>query len=491
MKKQLRDYQLKLVGEIYEKWEGGANSVLAQMPTGAGKSIVVASIVEHEVVNRGKKVLVMAHRTELVTQMAGHLYEATGLDVGIIKAGFIPNYRSHIQVASVQSLNGSRRELTEKFDLIVVDECHHYTTGSIYDKVIGYYDGARLLGVTATPERLDGKGLGVIFKEMVVGITTAELIESGHLSKFKYYVPQDVMEVDNLNVRMGDYTIESIEAMNPHQEVAGKALKAYQDYLVGKSTIVFATGVSASTEIAKAFDLAGISSAHLDGNTDSEVRRSTLKRFKRKEIDVISNCALFDEGLDIPGLDAVIMARPTKSLSKYLQQVGRALRVAEGKEHAIIIDLATNWKEHGLPNDERKWSLSDRPKKDKVAKTLKVSEDGEILEIVEVDEIEGEAADINFVEVANTRDVVSSINKSLSRLQSLNESFANEWIETLERLTKKQKQCGYKPGWLIHQIAELNAPVEIYYALADYLGYKRGWAFYKHRDISLAKSKSN
>lgn len=520
MKKQLREYQLKLVSEIYEKWERGAKAVLAQMPTGAGKSIVIASIVEHEV-SKGKKVLVMAHRTELVTQLATHLYEATDIEVGIIKAGFTPNYISPIQVASVQSLSAKRRELTHKFDLIVIDEAHHYTTGTQYDKIVKYYDRAKVLGVTATPQRLDGRGLWRSFDELVIGIAVQELIDQGHLSKFKYYSPDRVMTTDGAEISMGDYTIEAIERLNSHIEVAGMALKAYYDYLVGKSAIIFTTGVEASIEITKAFNGSGIKAEHLDGTTKSEVRQSTLDRFRNKEIEVISNCALFDEGLDIPGLDAAILLRPTLSVSRYLQQVGRPLRVSEDKPFAIIVDLADNWRMHGLPNKVRSWTLSDRPKKEQIIgkEKLERNDDGEIVEAQLIDEIKANVSDVNFIDIDSTasldKDAVESIKrrteddwqvrheemmKNREKIvtiinRNLKPSQLEEWVaggyrwkDYLTNIIETQQFSGYKSGWLVHQIANLNAPIEIYYALADYLGYKKGWAFYKHRYITASRS---
>jgi superfamily II DNA or RNA helicase len=453
---QLRDYQTDLLDRTQQSWKSGERSVMLQLPTGGGKTIVFSHLVQ-SFTESGKRVLILAHREELITQAASKITAIAGITPSIIKAGYKPDYSQPIQVASVQSLT-RRLAKCPQFDLIVVDEAHHSTSTS-YRSILSHFPHALILGVTATPIRLDGTGFRGLFDDLICGVTVKELIEMGSLSAYRYYAPERSMSLVGVKKRGGDYKQEQIEEANPAETVAADCLKAYRDYLQDKQIVVFGVSVAHSIAIAASFSANNIPAAHLDGNSDPKERSMVMEAFRTGSIKVLTNCALFDEGLDIPKLDGVILARPTASLGRYLQMVGRALRPAAGKERATIIDLAGNWERHGLPDDDRAWSLDGvKSVKREKSKQLKRKEDGEIEEVT----IELNPSDTKFKEI------------SVSNLDG-------EWKARLEELIATQSDRGYKKHWIVYRLKELDPPppIEVWKVVARMLGYHQGWAKYQ------------
>ena len=453
---QLRDYQTDLIDRTQQSWNAGNRRVMLQLPTGGGKTICFSHIIQMFVAI-GKTILVLAHRQELITQAAEKITTMTAIEPGIIKAGIKPNYSSPIQVASIQSLT-RRLSNCPQFDLVVIDEAHHSTANS-YRSILANFPDSQILGVSATPIRLDGSGFRGLFDELICGVTVKELIKMGSLSPFKYFVPERSMSLVGLRKRGGDYSAESIEDANPSESVAADCLRAYGDYLQDKQVVVFAVSVQHSQAIACSFSANGIPAAHLDGTSDSQTRSQTMTAFREGRIRVLTNCALFDEGLDISGLDGVILARPTDSLGRYLQMVGRSLRPSPDKSHASIIDLAGNWEKHGLPDDERLWSLDgvetvNRGKN----KKLQRSPDGRVEEII----IDLTPSDIQLCEVTRTE--------------------LDEWEDKFKRLVLAQQIKGYQPYSLVYRLMELKAPLEVWKMLGKYLGYKRKWAWHRFQE---------
>ena len=459
---QLRDYQSDLIDRAQQSWDAGNRRVMLQLATGGGKTICFAHIVQMFAATE-QTALVLAHREELIKQAADKITAITGIEPGIIKAGHKADYSRSIQVASIQSLIRRLKHCPHP-DLIVVDEAHHSTANS-YRQVLSNFPQSYILGVTATPIRLDGSGFRGLFDELVCGVTVRELIEMGSLSPFKYFAPDRSMSLVGVRKRGGDYSAESIENANPSESVAADCLKAYRDYLQGKQVVIFAVSVAHSKAIAYSFSACGIPAAHLDGSSDSDIRSQTMTAFREGRIRVLTNCALFDEGLDIPGLDGVILARPTASLSRFLQMVGRALRPAPDKEYARIIDLAGNWERHGLPDDERTWTLDgvDSVKRGK-AKKLQRKADGEIEEIT----IDLTPSNVKLQEV--------------TRSNGGDRAKLDEWEERFERLVFTQQLNGHKPAWIGYRLAEMNPPLEVWRMAQKHLGYKRGWAVHRWRE---------
>ncbi|MGL5720190.1 MAG: DEAD/DEAH box helicase, partial [Alphaproteobacteria bacterium] len=323
---ELRNYQKDFCSRILSHFASGQKRVLAQMPTGGGKTQVFSAIAA-KFVSFEKKVLILAHREELIYQAANKIKEVCGIEAGIIKASEKMDLRSPIQVASVQTL--ARRLETSQFkalkcDLVVVDEAHHVVC-STYQKILDEMPRAYCLGVTATPSRLDGKGFREVFDEIVCSISPKELIEQGYLSRYKLFADSNPMSTKGLKIANGDYRASDVAKINDAIAVSKNLVESYQKHLQGKRCLVFAINVAHSRVVADAYSKAGVEAVHLDGQTDKRIRKSAIEAFASGEVKVLCNVELFTEGTDIPALDGVQIARPTASLAMWLQMVGRVL----------------------------------------------------------------------------------------------------------------------------------------------------------------------
>lgn len=353
----LRAYQQDLFDRIFHEWIVGSQRVLAQLPTGGGKTIVLAAIAA-VFVSKGESVLALAHREELIFQLAETLRAICGVAVGIIKAGIPGNPDALIQVGSVPTV--AHRELWFKPALVITDESHHAAAAGYRSIYARCPDAAYHLGFTATPVRLDEEGFDDLFDVLVQGVSVAELMAQGHLNQYRLFAATGSAQIDTQGVKTtaGDFNQKQLARLVQSPALMGKVVPTWEQYALGKRTVVFAVDRQHSQTIASLFQQAGIYAVHLDGETDTALRRETLARFATGEITVLCNCGIVSEGLDIPAIEAVQILRPTQSLALYLQQIGRALRPAPGKEHAVIIDHTKNWLNHGLPDDVRQWSLN-------------------------------------------------------------------------------------------------------------------------------------
>lgn len=356
---QLRDYQERAIADVYAAW-GRGKRVLLQLPTGGGKTVIFSEIARQHL-EMGQRVLIVAHRDALIRQAASKLQAASDYSVGIIKAGDRLSPNCPCQVASIQSLASRIKTVGTDFGLIIIDEAHHATASS-YQLLFECSPDARILGVTATPERADGRGFEDLFDELVTGPEVKPLIQMGYLSRYRYYVSERLMQTKGAKKTGGDYNTADLARLNDAKELAGDLVSSYRQYADGRRCIVFAINVAHSQAIASRYQAAGIPAAHLDGYSGLDEIRRVLSRLESGEIQVVSNCNLFDEGLDIPQIEAVQLARPTSSIVKFLQSIGRALRPAPGKDHAIILDHTTNWQQFGLPDARRSWRLEGRDK---------------------------------------------------------------------------------------------------------------------------------
>lgn len=219
-----------------------------------------------------------------------------------------------------------------------------------------------MLGVTATPERLDGRGLGGVFGEMVQGPSVADLTAAGSLVPATVYAPAAQVELSGVKRRAGDYAVEELAEAMSDRALVGNAVEHYRGLAAGVPAVAFCVNVAHSRLVAERFIAAGVRAAHVDGQTPEAERDRLIAALASGEIQVLTNCGLISEGVDVPALGAAILLRPTHSLSLYLQMVGRALRPAAGKASALILDHASNIWTHGLPDEPRAWSLDGRPK---------------------------------------------------------------------------------------------------------------------------------
>lgn len=361
----LRDYQQNAVDSLRSCYSGGARAPLLVLPTGAGKTVCFCYITKNAAM-RKNKTIILVHRRELLRQTSESLTKL-GVDHGRIASGHLMDFTKDTQVASVQTLAQRFVALSKanwKPDLIIIDEAHHATAGS-WRAVVGRYPNARILGVTATPCRMDGSGLsaraGGIFDEMVIGPQISELIRRGFLAPPEIFAPPLKFDRDALPTRSGDFQRGAAEAVMCGKSVVGDAVEHYSTICPGVPAIAFCVSVKHAEFVAEEFRNAGWISYALDGSMDAGKRADLINRLGRGEIHVLTSCDIISEGTDIPIVGAAILLRATKSLGLYLQQVGRALRLYDGKEKAIILDHVGNSHTHGWPDDDQEWSLKMKP----------------------------------------------------------------------------------------------------------------------------------
>jgi DNA repair protein RadD len=358
---ELRQYQKDALNNIIRSHRRGNKNVLLQAATGSGKTVMASAFVKH-FVEQGKKVLFLAHRRELITQCSSKL-DAFGIKHGIIMAGSSAEFWYDVQVASIDTLRSrsitNKHEELPKADLVIIDEAHRCLSNT-YLKLIKLYKDAHILGLTATPVRSDGRGLGHIFSDMVQAPSIGWLIKQGSLVKATYYAPT-IPDLKGIQSSMGDYNSVQLAERMDNPQLVGDVISSWKKIAQGKKTIVFATSVSHSMNLAESFVDMGIRAAHIDGTTDHDERERVLSEFNSGTIQVICNCMVLTEGFDCPPAEVCVLARPTKSLGMYIQMVGRVLRPHPGKEHATIIDHSGAVYMHGFVEDEVKWSLD--PKK--------------------------------------------------------------------------------------------------------------------------------
>jgi superfamily II DNA or RNA helicase len=465
---QLRPYQSEMVSSILGSL-AQHDSVVGQLPTGGGKTIILSAIA-NEFIQRGSPVLLLSHREELVVQGAEKLAAVSGEPVGIIKAGFPDNGDRLIQSASIQTLvRRLHRYHPDRFGAVIIDECHH-AAAATYRKVLEHFDAAYVLGFTATPCRGDGAGLDDLFSHMVKGPTIKQLIEAGHLSPYRYMAAAQSMVIKGAKVRRGDYTSKSLAALNPRDQLAADLVSSYQQHCAGLRCLVFSIDRDYSKATAARYQAAGIPAIHLDGETSSEVRKAALEAFQAGKIKVVCNVGLFTEGTDIPAIEALQLARPTKSLGLFLQMVGRGLRPSPGKSEALIIDHADNWIEHGLPCGDRQWTLAGIEKFSRGRKRYVKNAEGEIIEWQPVEVLET---------MVTTREITPDSMAIAPELDGF-------WQAELDELLDEMKRMGYKPGWVGYRLIDLGAPLEVFRVAAVALGYQPGWAWHQWKKINQA-----
>lgn len=358
----LRDYQIKDVDRIRTEFRGGARGVIYQAPTGSGKTVVFADIAR-SVVQKNNRVWIIVHRQELVDQCSRAL-TILGVPHGIVAGGRVAVMNHPVLICSVQSLV-RRLDKVGPVDLMIIDEAHHSVAGS-WAKIIDARPNARILGVTATPERLDGRGLGKksggCFDVLIAGPSIQELVAAGHLAKTIEYIPQQIADLANMKIVGGDFAVGDAAARMDKPTVTGDAIDQYEKHCPGVPAIVFCTRIQHAENVAAAFRARGWRSESIDGKLPDAARRARIQGLGNGGIQVLTSCEIVNEGTDIPVVTAAILLRPTKSLGLYLQQVGRIMRPAPGKANAIILDHVGNCMRHGWADDEREWSLDGRPK---------------------------------------------------------------------------------------------------------------------------------
>ena len=497
---QLRPYQEVLVAQIRFQYQLGHSSVLAVLPTGGGKTVIFSHIAQ-SAARKGNRVCILVHRAELLDQASRSL---TAMDVqhGCIRANRKMDLTHSVQVASVQTL-ARRLHLIppDFFQLLVVDEAHHTNAGT-WRNVVQHFNAAKLLGVTATPIRGDGRGLGEWYQAMVLGPSSQQLTEEGFLASAKVLAPPG-FDASGLRKRMGDF--DQKQAAQRVNTIMGDCVGHYRKHLPGQTAIAFCCSVAHAEAVADLFKSAGITAASIDGTMSNDCRQDLLQRLGSGKIKVLTSCALIGEGVDVPSVGGCILLRPTESVGLHLQMIGRCLRPQSGKR-AVVLDHVGNTLRLGHHLEDRQWSLDGIKKRDSnAAPSVKVcpvcfatspsaaqacEECGNIFpapERHELKQVDGELIEmstkINCYEIGEMVDcnlasskwfsnyiVVEKLEGNLYKIKKHNQhtpwtlhasrlrhpsarSEANRQrreqgtAQSLDDLRELAKQRGYKPGW--------------------------------------------
>lgn len=343
---ELRPYQEAAKGKVFEQWQNGSLRTLLVLPTGCGKTIVFAKIAE-ECVRNGERVLILAHRAELLEQAADKILKSTGLGCAVEKAeqSCIGSW-FRIVVGSVQTLmRESRLNRFDRafFDTIIIDEAHHCISDS-YQNVLNYFTSAKVLGVTATPDRGDMKNLGQVFESLAYEYTLPQAIKEGYLSPIKALTVPLRMDLSGVGVQAGDYKVSDIgTALDPYlYQIADEMLK----YCSDRKAVVFLPLVKTSQKFKDILNAKGFTAAEVNG--ESLDRAETLRGFANGKYNVLCNSMLLTEGWDCPDVDCIVILRPTKVRGLYCQMVGRGTRIAPNKDHLLLLDFLWHTERHEL-----------------------------------------------------------------------------------------------------------------------------------------------
>jgi len=457
---ELRRYQKHAIEQLKDSINDKNNRIILQAATGSGKTVIASQFVA-DLVAQGKKVLFLAHRRELITQCSSKLYEFN-MAHGIIMAGTPLSLWQGVQVASIDTLRSraisKKRIALPKAHYVIIDECHR-SLSKTYRDIIDIYQDSIVLGLTATPCRSDGLGLGHIYNDMVQAPPIKELTADGYLVPARYFAPTKP-DLKGVKIQMGDYNSKQLSRRMDTAKLVGDVIENWLRIAPTKKTVVFASSVKHSINLMERFVEAGIKAAHIDCNTQNVDRDETLKKFNDGEIQVICNCMVLTEGWDCPSAEVAVLARPTKSLGLYLQMAGRVLRPYKNKTEAIIIDHAGAVYEHGFIDDEFEWDLSPKHKiQDRKSKAEK-----------KVKPITCEGC---FTVFTGSRTCPSCGVVSLTKGRAL---FVGDGdLGEIDRHSRKLREHVYTKDQKIKWYSMLLG-------YARLKGYKDGWAYYKYQD---------
>lgn len=440
---------------------------MVQSPPRSGKTVVMAYIAKNAT-DKNKKVLFFSHRKEINEQVIA-TFERGGVNL------------DNVTIGTVGSLVRKLDKLPN-FDVILVDEAHHIKAKQ-YQTILKHFKDATQLFFTGTPIRLDGAGFHDLADDLVEGKSVKWLQENGNISEFSYY-SINLLDIDKLKTRSGEYTNQSIDsAFESSQQQYGDYIDHYKRLAEGKQAIVYVHNVDYAKRVADRFNENGYSAAIVSGKTPKKERAEAMERFRNGELMIMVNVNLFTEGIDLPGVDVCIMLRPTKSLSLYLQFAMRALNPREGKK-AILIDHVGNYNTHGLPNDDREWSLDGvKSSKNNSEKSTITCEDcfatfwqdqlidgncpycgAEVVKKKEIQDIEQESVDIELKEINQGMEFISiqgemvEVSKKEAEIYRKVKTYKKNYTrcKNLAELKAFRLLNGYQPGWLWHKQNELK-----------------------------------
>ena len=434
----LRPYQQQLITDIRLQYQMGHRRVLAVLPTGGGKTVCFSYIAQ-SAAKKGNRICILVHRQELLDQASRSL-TVMGVAHGRIAAGRGMDLSHAVQVASVATLARRLHLLPpEFFQLLVVDEAHHTNAGT-WASVVAHFNTARLLGVTATPVRGDGRGLGEWYQSMVQGPSAAWLTEHGFLAPAKVLAPPG-FNASGLRRRMGDF--DSRQAEERVTSIHGDCYSHYCKHLSGQTAIAFCCSVAHAEAVADLFKRQGIAAASIDGSMDATTRRQLLEDLGAGRLKVLTSCALIGEGVDVPSVGGCILLRPTQSVGLHLQMIGRCLRPS-GDKVAVVLDHVGNTLRLGHHLEDRDWTLEGIKKQDREkAPSVKV-------------------CPVCFAAMASTAQACGDCGH-LFRAQERELLVVPGELQEVTARARKREQGGASSLEALRQLAQQR-------------GYKRGWA---------------
>jgi DNA repair protein RadD len=459
---ELRPYQEEVIAEYERTVAAGQNRVILVAPTGAGKTLIASAIIRSAVAS-WRNVLVLAHRREIITHTSKKLH-GFGISHGIIQAGFSPRPLESVQVVSVPTLF-HRAIRTVKMqlplaNLLVIDECHHCPAQS-YQKIVDAYPDATLLGLTATPCRGDGRGLGGIFQTIIECPQVAELIDQKYLVKTRCYAPTNP-DLAGVRVQAGDYVESQLADRIDIPKLIGDIVTHWHKYGERRRTVCFAVNVSHSVHLRDEFIKSGVRAEHIDGGTPKPERDAALARLASGKIELVTNCMVLTEGWDMPEVGCCILARPTRKMGLYRQMIGRVLRPSDGKSDAIILDHSGAVFRHGFAEDAVEWTLDpDRRAESKVhAARCEAGSKSRLLECSQCSgiRIAGEPCPHcgflpqrppRAVRIANGE--LGLVNGGHAQPHAYDPAARAQWHGMLTAIADER---GYKPGWVAHKYKE-------------------------------------
>lgn len=434
---KLRPYQSKLISDIRTSAVSGHKAVVAVLGCGGGKSVIQAEIAR-SATNKGNRVLFLVHRKELCEQIT-RTFTAQGVDMELCSVSMVQTVSRHI-------------DRIKPPKVIITDEAHH-STADTYKKIYSTFPDALRLGFTATPCRLGSGGLGEVYGKLITSVSTKWLIDNHYLSPYKYYSVK-LADTSGLHVKAGEYKADEIAELMQSKEIYGETVKQWERLAKGKKTIAYCASVEAAEQTAEQFRQAGYTAASLSGSTPKELRTRIMQDFRESRIMILTNCELFGEGLDVPDCECTVLLRPTQSLTLYIQQSMRSMRYMPDKT-AVIIDHVGNCYLHGLPDDDREWTLE---VKQKQANTVKIRECPVCyavyppklkrcpycgyMAVKEIQRKDKEVVEIDLVEMKRQDDIKNTKYADLT---------AESWSD-VERIRKAR---GYKIQWAV-RFADLH-----------------------------------
>lgn len=460
---ELRPYQTQAIADVRRSLAEGNRRVVLQLATGAGKTRIAAEIIQRAFV-KGTRTLFLAPRRELIYQ-ARDAFERQGVRSGTIMAGERPDYALPLQVASFDTLHaravrGKRMGMPEA-GLVIVDEAH-LSISETRAEILALYPDARIIGLTATPARGDGRGLGEIYDALVQGPSLRELTDMGFLVPVRYYAP-DKPDLAAVKInRDGDYAETALGGVMNSPVLVGNIVEHWQKLASMRRTVVFCVNCAHSRAVCSAFVTAGVSAEHLDGETPPQERADILERVRRGATQVLCNVFVATYGLDIPALDCAVLARPTKNIALYLQTVGRILRPYTGKADALVIDHAGAVAENGFVDEYIPWSLDTQTKvkdrKEAAQKDRKEPKEIECPHCSTVFKLRRNCPSCGLAVIPPEKDLpiheATLIELDREAAKANREMSWEEKAEFMGQLKTYARNHGYSPGWIAHKYRE-------------------------------------